>query len=88
MVFGLSAAGAFRWGRFKGEMMEPYLFEDELPLDISDDEYAEWHEKSWIDITRVGPRMHFTTMNCWCGPYLEYEDPDNGNRVIVHREIH
>ena len=30
----------------------------------------------------------FDSGNCWCDPELEYEDPETGNQVWVHREVH
>ena len=29
---------------------------------------------------------HINSDRCWCEPELEYEDPDNGNRVYVHND--
>ena len=35
-----------------------YIYEDELPRDITDGEYSEWYEKSLIsDGVRVGPKI-------------------------------
>jgi len=31
---------------------------------------------------------HINTRNCWCNPELDYEDPETGNQVWVHRELH
>ena len=31
---------------------------------------------------------HYDSSECWCDPELEYEDPDTGAQVWVHREIH
>ena len=30
-------------------------YEDELPEDITHEEYKEWYSKSWVDGVRVGP---------------------------------
>lgn len=32
-------------------------------------------------------REHISSRWCWCEPYLDYVDPDNGNEVWVHREV-
>lgn len=31
---------------------------------------------------------HIPDPTCWCEPELEYEDPETGDQVWVHREIH
>ena len=31
---------------------------------------------------------HVESEDCWCEPELNYEDPDSGARLWVHREIH
>ena len=31
---------------------------------------------------------HKDSQDCWCEPYLDYEDPETGNQVWVHRERH
>jgi hypothetical protein len=33
------------------------MYEDELPKDLSDGDYAEWFERSWVDGVRMGPRF-------------------------------
>jgi len=33
------------------------MYEDELPKDLSDGDYAEWFERSWVDGVRMGPRL-------------------------------
>ena len=30
--------------------------------------------------------QHVDSPDCWCEPELNYEDPDSGNRLWVHRE--
>jgi len=30
---------------------------------------------------------HVDNENCWCEPELDYEDPDTGNQVWVHRRL-
>lgn len=30
-------------------------YEDELPEDMTDADYDEWFENSWVDIVRMGP---------------------------------
>jgi predicted amidophosphoribosyltransferase len=35
----------------------------------------------------IKTRTHLPLEWCWCEPYVDYQDPDNGNRVLVHREI-
>ena len=38
--------------------------------------------------TRFGNKLkHVESKHCWCHPYLEYKDPNNGNEVWVHNEI-
>ena len=32
------------------------IYEDELPEDITDEEYDSWFKLSWVDIVRVGPK--------------------------------
>ena len=34
------------------------------------------------------PPEHIESEECWCEPELEYEDPETGNQVWVHREVH
>lgn len=39
----------------------------------------------------IGPQIkiaHSAGKNCWCEPVLDYEDPENGNQLWIHREIH
>ena len=68
--------------------MDSYIFEDELPSDISDEEYSTWFKKSWIEYgVRVGPRIHFSSKRCWCNPTLDYVDSETGNEVWVHNDI-
>jgi hypothetical protein len=31
------------------------VYEDQLPPDMSDAEYAEWFSRSWVDGVRIGP---------------------------------
>jgi len=62
------------------------IYEDELPKDISDEEYSAWFLQSWVDIVRVGPKIHFTSKYCWCDPTLDYIDPKTGNEVWVHNK--
>lgn len=63
-----------------------FIYEDELPIDISKEEYNNWYKQSEIAIVRVGPRLHFTTKNCWCCPSLKYVDSDTGNKLWVHND--
>ena len=65
-----------------------FLYEDELPDDISREEYNSWFEQSWVNCVRVGPRMHFSSKKCWCNPRLEHIDPETLNEVWVHNEPH
>ena len=30
---------------------------------------------------------HIDSEYCWCDPYLDYEDPETGNQVWVHRGL-
>ena len=64
-----------------------FIYEDELPEDISDVEYDNWFKQSWVEGVRIGPRLHFSTKNCWCCPTLDYVDPDTGNGVYVHKQL-
>ena len=64
--------------------MKRFIYEDELPKDISKYEYDEWYKKSWVDVVRMGPRTHFTSKKCWCNPRLIYEYPKNGGQVWEH----
>lgn len=31
-------------------------------------------------------RKHETSKECWCGPTLDYVDPESGNEVYVHHK--
>ena len=33
-----------------------------------------------------GPE-HMESKDCWCEPYLDYKDAENGNEVWMHREL-
>lgn len=33
-------------------------------------------------------RAHEMSSQCWCGPFLEYVDPDTLNEVFVHNVEH
>ena len=35
-----------------------------------------------------GTLKHINSSTCWCDPTLEYKDPENGNKVWLHRQIH
>ncbi len=35
-----------------------------------------------------GKMEHIDDESCWCEPELNYEDPNSGNQVWVHRETH
>lgn len=30
---------------------------------------------------------HIDSPDCWCEPELDYEDPETGNRLWIHKEI-
>ena len=30
-------------------------YEDELPQDMTDEDYSTWHELSYVDFVRIGP---------------------------------
>ena len=34
----------------------PFIYEDELPEDISQEDYDSWYERSFVDFVRIGPR--------------------------------
>ena len=34
-----------------------WMYEDELPEDITDDEYDRWYAQSWVDFVRLGSRL-------------------------------
>lgn len=36
------------------------VYEDELPLEITKDQYNWWYDRSFVDIVRVGPRISGT----------------------------
>lgn len=40
--------------RFDEDSFFP-VYEDELPDDMTDMDYDEWFEFSWVDLVRVGP---------------------------------
>jgi len=44
-------------------------------------------EKSYSDDPWLYYPEHINSKHCWCEPELVYEDPDNGNQVMVHRDI-
>lgn len=49
-----------------------------------------WIKRGVLDDTRDTSDLypyHIDSSNCWCEPELEYEDPETGNQVWVHREI-
>lgn len=31
------------------------MYEDELPDNMTDEEYSQWYENSWVDGVRIGP---------------------------------
>ena len=35
----------------------PIMYEDELPNDISDEEYSQWFDNSFVDFVRMGPKI-------------------------------
>jgi len=35
----------------------PTMYEDELPIDISDEVYSWWFENSFVDGVRMGPKI-------------------------------
>ena len=37
--------------------MDEYMYEDELPEDMTDEEYDEWHKHSFVDGVRIGPKI-------------------------------
>lgn len=49
--------------------------------------------KKWFPFEDVAPGVlcencagsHIESHECWCEPFLEYEDPETGNQVWVHR---
>ena len=68
--------------------MSNFVYEDELPGNISQKQYDKWFDKSWVDGVRVGPKLeHEISKGCWCEPYLYYKHPETGNEVWVHREL-
>jgi len=30
---------------------------------------------------------HSNSKDCWCDPYLDYENPETGSQVWIHRKI-
>ena len=49
----VGALAAMRWDYGRREN----VYEDELPEDISDEEYSAWHGKSVVDGVRIGPKL-------------------------------
>ena len=39
-------------------------------------------------ITGLSSLRHVDSPDCWCEPELDYEDPETGAQVWVHREVH
>jgi len=38
------------------------------------------------ELERLVPKLpHIDSKNCWCEPYLDYENPETGSQVWVHR---
>ena len=35
----------------------PFIYEDELPEDISQEDYDSWYERSFVDFVRIGPSL-------------------------------
>jgi len=38
-------------------------------------------------LKRKDKLKHIDSENCWCEPVLDYEDPETGARLWVHRDI-
>lgn len=32
-------------------------------------------------------RQHIGSANCWCGPTIEFKDPQTGSAVWVHKQV-
>ena len=50
-----------------------------------------WDDYEDIDDTDMEPWYfypdHLNHKKCWCEPVLEYQDPETGNQLWVHRDI-
>lgn len=46
-----------------GKTKRPFMYEDELPEDISQEDYDTWFEKSFVDFVRIGPVFNETSPN-------------------------
>jgi hypothetical protein len=52
---------------------------------ISEDSFSSDKEFTTWDLSKT---PHKNSKDCWCEPELDYEDPETGAQVWVHREIH
>ena len=43
--------------------------------------------KTWREFMHYPDHVFNEDGQCWCEPELEYEDPETGARVWVHREV-
>lgn len=51
---------------------------------MTNEEYFDTKDVVFIVKYRL---KHEKSPDCWCQPELEYEDPETGNQVWVHREL-
>ena len=49
-----------------------FIYEDELPKDISKEKYDNWFKQSWVDGVRIGPQLRLNSKEGWCDPAMEY----------------
>ncbi len=80
-----------------GEMTDRYL--PEVPAEFLSEGYRRSEQAIRTELSGdkikldVLPKMkvvleHEDSEECWCEPELEYEDPETGVQVWVHRETH
>lgn len=50
-----SSAKFTRAGRFRFDETQT-VYEDDLPEDMTSEEYGKWFTLSWVDIVRMGPK--------------------------------
>jgi hypothetical protein len=41
--------------RYHFNILEPVCYEDDLPDDMTEEDYDVWFMLSWVDIVRIGP---------------------------------
>lgn len=61
--------------------MTDYMYEDELPEDMSQEDYDTWFEKSSVDFVRIGPVFYRKTL-ATAGNILDNAPIAEGERYV------